>query len=1574
MANTYEQEVELQAMFEKRASFFEKMNSNLRGSLAIMQQMSKAMDNMTSDETTDFYENLNSLMETSAERVERYGDTSKEAFEQMNQSLSTTQKLMFGMYNDLEKIGKRGMIWATMASGLNGFWKGLKLSVNVMGSMWNITKNVAASLGHFALSVISFPFKILNGLMNMAQQGGGDNSLRQALEDIRKEFGDLRTGASAAIIDISRSMRGPLAETGLAGRRIFGNLAEALKTFQEVAHNMGPIFNMISGQLTESGLAAQRFGAYLKGLGLDTAEAQRGIARMSITTGRDINELGREITTFAYGMGEAFGINGKEISRDVGKMMHDFDSFGNLSIQTLTNVSVFARKLGVEVEKLKGAITSFDDFEKAAEGAAQLSQAFGLNIDAFQMIQEQDPAARIEQLRKAFFAAGRSVENMTRQERALLAEQTGLDQETLSLVFAQKSQATSYADIQKQSEATKKKQLSQAEAMEKLANSIERMVKSGQGLQGGFFKIFLDGFTAGIMRSREFRGLMRDLRRDMRIVFQEGRQVGRAFVEAFPGVREMLGGLREIFNPSMWRARIQAVSVMFRTFFRELGDPRTRSTAFGNFVQNFRQHFADLFNPSSPGGQRFLNGLRSFLTAFATIFVSGLKFAMQSVTRGVTALTSFIQNPAAAMARMRSGASGASGIGGFVMTSFVIPLIDALREAGPPLLAALGTLLHTLWDKAKAKLLPKVMEWLPTIFRVMFAPAALSGAFSLASTGFMTIFARLFGSMLGAIIDRSTRRGSQQVARGATDILSQAGSTLASAPVPNPSAVAGAGGAALAATEGASAVGPAVAGSPVSASMIPKALAIAAFITIGLIAIIAGIVLLAGYIQRHNISAASLAKSSGVFIAAAVVLGIVGLVAVELMGVAPLAPGATAAIGPAALLLAGLGVIVLALIGLTMVVKSSGISMGDLLMTMALVGSAVLLIGAAILGGAALMAAGVASLGVPLLIAGVLAVTAFATAMAVASFAIAGVFSTLSTGLLNATEAKIRSASVTILSVLAVGAGIMAAGLLSLLPGIRTILNQGFGLVTQFATAIGTAATVIIASLTNIPTGAGVEGKVQIVTQLLSAVGGFIRNVGGVLSNTSVLSVIAGDTVSNQIGSMVGFISMISLQIPVMVQSILRAISSVQGGQAELARAQSIVQVLGSVGQLIGNISRAIPRDADTETIRAAGDFFMRIKDHMVTLIGRSAILVNAIVSSAGTLDPAKAGNVAAISTGITTVLGGIANMFGTILRSQAIREILASSTVATRMTQLGNLFGTIVRSLSSGDNNFFTAIGQVIQQISSSANLNPAQSANLYNISRILGPMLEAIGSILRVVGHIGPEMISGSATEIQAKINGMKKALDALSTGFTSALGTMIPKLLEGLNAIPADQVSQISGKVRTLGTLFNATTAMTDIARNAGGFAETLQNLLTRVGGLTSESMVANIESVKSATITRIAGVIHDYSTLVDSLNGDLRNISNKSNNLTVALQRTRDRLGLSGRQQSSLTVGAVSVTINVTVNLAVDDIEAAIATRPGGSTFIITNGPGSVRHSDQPGYATAQVATVGNAGTPVVSGGG
>jgi hypothetical protein len=624
MASNIDTTIELNKLIAQQNQLYAEQAKIIKGQIAMIRQMAEMLKQINPKANVGGWEDLSSAVEEAGKSVHSMGGSSQEILGTMNEVIEEGIEGFKGMGRTLAGVGK-GLI---ALAGPAAIVKTLGNAITIVGSAATGVVNIMQSLGsaivNVGVAIITAPFKMLHSLMNSATSGGSE--LRQALEDIRKQFGDLSTGSSKAIIDMSRGMKGQLAETGLSVYRIFGNLAERLREMTQYATQLGAMFNNLRDSLVAN---VEAVGAYVKGLGL-TENGLKGVGRFALSTGTTFTEVGRQITSMAYGMGQAFGINGKEVSRAVGEMINDVKNFGSLSIKQLTSIAVFANKLGLEFQDLLGTIDRFDNFEQAAEAAAQLSQAFGLNVDALQLIQEQDPAARFEQLRKAFFQTGRSVEQMTRQELRLLSAQTGLSEEAVKLGFSLENQNVNYADVQKQAELTQKKQLTQAEAMQKLANSIERLVKSGSALQGGFFEIFFQGFLRGITMSREFRQMMLAIRQAMRITFQAGRQLGQIFVDLFPGVKDVFGGIRDMFNPASWRKMMQGVVEAFTKFFRDITvNPQA---GLESLYKRLQEVFFNRFDSSAPAGRRVIEGFYKFFKTLFDVGVAAITLSLRFIS------------------------------------------------------------------------------------------------------------------------------------------------------------------------------------------------------------------------------------------------------------------------------------------------------------------------------------------------------------------------------------------------------------------------------------------------------------------------------------------------------------------------------------------------------------------------------------------------------------------------------------------------------------------------------------------------------------------------------------------------------------------------------------------------------------------------------------------------------------------------------------------------------------------------------------------------------------------------------
>ena len=738
MATNIDIQQQLNDLLEQQSKIMEAQAKMMKSQISLAQDLVDSLSKINYKGVAEDVTATQDAIDKAQASTSKLGSTNQSVYEQVKDSVTEATKNLLGFneqtLDSIEKLGKLGFV---AGSAMTGFIAGLKFTGNAMRTVASLGQGMLGFMGDLAASIIAIPFKMLSGLISMADTGGS-NELAQALEDIRKEFGALHTTAGKAIIDISRSMKGELANSGLSVYRVMGNLAERLKAVAEWAKQLGPLFEVLAPQLIKN---SEAFAAYNKGLGLSEA-GLKALGARAFATGQDITEIQRQVANFSIQLGKSFGLSSKMISRDMGEMMADFKHFGSLAPQQLAQVSVYARKLGVDIKALVGVIDKFDNFEDAASGAAHLSQAFGLNVDALELMKAQNPAERVEMLRKAFFNAGRSVESMTRQERALLAQQSGVGDDALDLVFSLKNQAVSYADIQKKGGAAHKQQLTQAQAMKGLADSIERLVKSGSAGAGGFFDRFIQGFTVGIRRSTEFRQLMYGLQKSLMVVFQAGVRVGRMFVDMFPGVNDVLKGLREFFNPSKIRNLMKNVVEAFRDFFKALTkDPQT---ALPELLKKLQKNFFDFFKSNSAAGRGVLDGFKSFFKALAQIGASMLKLAFEGITTGVRYIIDLLQGNVAL-----PGMGGAGGEATGFIGEILGPIIEALKSAWPPLWLALKNLFHEVLYN---HVMPFLLKHAPLILGVLFGPSVIG----MVGRTFTSTLITMFLGSLGKALTNST--------------------------------------------------------------------------------------------------------------------------------------------------------------------------------------------------------------------------------------------------------------------------------------------------------------------------------------------------------------------------------------------------------------------------------------------------------------------------------------------------------------------------------------------------------------------------------------------------------------------------------------------------------------------------------------------------------------------------------------------------------------------------------------------------------------------------------------------------
>jgi len=733
---------------ERMSAAAEKLDQSFSSQVDTVTKLAAAFGTAGTADTVQRIEAMGKSFQTASENVKDTGNTSEEAFSKMGKGIKKAG----------EEIGKKFPKSVIFAAGALSGLKQSGANVIAMGKgLIDFTTGLVDGLVSVASSIIAIPFKMFTGLVDMAaKSAGGSNELAVAMEKLRKEFGHFTGPTNKAIISTSVNLKG-FSDTGLSAWRVFGTLAERLEAMGELAKEMGGAFNLVRKEFEDNGGALL---AYKKGLGLSN-EAMKAVTQRGITMGEKLGDTLKETTKYSLDLGKAFQLDAKLISRDMTKAMQDVAHFAGATVKQIGEASTYARKLGVELKDITGTLDAFETFDSAADNVSKMSQAFGVNADAMELMSAQNPAEIIDSLRKSFAAAGVDSSKFDRQNTKLLTTMTGLDAATAKQVFSAKNQGVSLDAIKKKSSESEKKTLSQADAMSQLSGAIERMTKPGGAMSGGFMDQFIKGFLGGIQASTEFRKIMMNIRQALRETEQAGVRLGKAFVATFPGVKDFLGGIADFFDPAKFRKLTGGVVDVLKVWMNGLTS-NDGSASFAKLMDNIQEKFFDFFDASSPSGQKVIGGFKTFLKTFSTIIAEGIKMLIPKVIEGLKSLTELITNPAKFMAAASSRAAGGASSGMAIVAEILDPIIKALDNPAmmTKLWHAIGGLASILWDKLY-ELVIKGAKEMPTkvwlgVGAIMFGPTlgrALLGA-GISALG--SVFKKIFiESAEKALIDKA---------------------------------------------------------------------------------------------------------------------------------------------------------------------------------------------------------------------------------------------------------------------------------------------------------------------------------------------------------------------------------------------------------------------------------------------------------------------------------------------------------------------------------------------------------------------------------------------------------------------------------------------------------------------------------------------------------------------------------------------------------------------------------------------------------------------------------------------------
>ena len=552
-------QLEMQLALNKALSDRQKILEKQNQLLANQQQLEAALSKHYQDKATNA-KDLASNLRDAADETDKAGSGQKDANKTMEQQLSLADRLRNKnkkQGEETDKVTKKnekqkaswkdlkqaaGKFFDTIlnkypaaAGAIAGLASAMKDVGIAMKGVGNLIGSVVKGAINVGKAILALPFKMISGIAKMQRKMAEEaQPLRDAIEGVRKAFGGLNSEMGSKVMAATKKFSLGAKSAALGGRSlmsIFGYRSAGKAKFVEA------LTKTMAGLQKLAPMIAKTFSEQqmLDVVGFQTAfelsdEALAGFVKTAGLAGKDVTTALRRAQQAAKSMAKGTGLSTKEVLQGMGEMKADFITFGHLSDEEMAAATVAVKQFGGSIKDLKAVSDKFMNFENAANSLSALNQAFGMQLDAMDMLKAKNPAEQIEKMRQAFFATGRSIEDLNMHEKKMLQQQTNLSDAMLQSAFSAHNQGKSFKEMQEQAEKDKKKKLDQTKVLKELADALAKFTGLGQDIQGvgdGLGK----GFTRAISLHPAMRSLMKTTRGFLLEVRRLGIDLGNVFMD-----------------------------------------------------------------------------------------------------------------------------------------------------------------------------------------------------------------------------------------------------------------------------------------------------------------------------------------------------------------------------------------------------------------------------------------------------------------------------------------------------------------------------------------------------------------------------------------------------------------------------------------------------------------------------------------------------------------------------------------------------------------------------------------------------------------------------------------------------------------------------------------------------------------------------------------------------------------------------------------------------------------------------------------------------------------------------------
>jgi len=479
------------------------------------------------DETNKRYQRAADATEGLADAAERHQTASQQSQESLKKAAdqdkkfsSAQQKQTKEQLSSLNNLNKKATQFnetqeefakaSEEAEKAGKSW--IKTFKSVLSAGFGLIKVLGSLIGAattFVKTVLTLPFMVLDNVVKVGNALREDIvvTIGQAAQD-SKEFFDSFSGIGQGITKMTNMGKGMLLEFELVNSeavKLFdmgaAGIANMIKETTSAIKAMGHYSEMFGSSITNSKDSLFHFTRIKKAIGLEDEQ----IAYYAQDAGVNLISLNDRLTSMAIQtdlISKQYGVDLKRLGKNFNKLRVDIALYGHLSDEELLKTTARLTQMKISVEDASNVFKKFNTFEDAANSVAMLSQTFGMNLDAMEIIQAENPIEIIDMFRNSMIATGRTFDELNRFEKEIMADQTGMTQESLKALMTLRDQGLTHQEaVDAMKDQTP--EAKQLKAIKELSSSISQLQKVMTFTSP--FEAFLKGLGRNSAASKEAR-------------------------------------------------------------------------------------------------------------------------------------------------------------------------------------------------------------------------------------------------------------------------------------------------------------------------------------------------------------------------------------------------------------------------------------------------------------------------------------------------------------------------------------------------------------------------------------------------------------------------------------------------------------------------------------------------------------------------------------------------------------------------------------------------------------------------------------------------------------------------------------------------------------------------------------------------------------------------------------------------------------------------------------------------------------------------------------------------------------